>query len=148
MDYGWQTELALRCALNVRQKHVFAAAVCDFCRKKESELYQKEVSKIISYPVFFTIGCLGILQTPLTLCYVFYCNCSHVKDLSPEHTGGAFLSPVDSMSALPGLPPRGRALHKVREPQHSISSLAPDLTPLTLHHLLSPPTVGTVPSFT
>lgn len=28
-------------------KHVFAAAVCDFCKKKESELYQKEVGWII-----------------------------------------------------------------------------------------------------
>ena len=35
------------------------AAVCDFCKKKESELYQKEVGKmlndlILSYLVFFS----------------------------------------------------------------------------------------------
>lgn len=27
---------------------VIAAAVCDFCKKKESELYQKEVGKMTS----------------------------------------------------------------------------------------------------
>ena len=28
---------------------VIAAAVCDFCKKKESELYQKEVGEMTSY---------------------------------------------------------------------------------------------------
>lgn len=84
-------------------KHVFAAAVCDFCKKKESELYQKEVGKIISYPVFFfstNSEMFEISETPPNLSCDFSC-----KDLSPEHTGGAFLPPVDSVPALSGFPP-------------------------------------------
>lgn len=40
---------------------VIAAAVCDFCKKKESELYQKEVGDMTSYLnmlVFLTEPCL------------------------------------------------------------------------------------------
>lgn len=34
----------LMCVLYI--KCVFAAALCDFCKKKESELYQKEVGNM------------------------------------------------------------------------------------------------------
>lgn len=52
-----------------------------------------------------------ISKTPPNLSCDFSCD----EDLSPEHTGGAFLPPVDSVPALSGFPPRGRALHKVKE---------------------------------
>lgn len=42
---------------------VIAAAVCDFCKKKESELYQKEVGDMTSYfnmLVFLTNGTMFI----------------------------------------------------------------------------------------
>lgn len=64
-------------------KHVFAAAVCDFCKKKESELYQKEVGKIISYPVFFffTVRCLKFLKRHLTWAVISHAKIYHLNTL-------------------------------------------------------------------
>lgn len=71
-----------------------------------------------------------------------------IADLSPEHTGGAFLSLVDSVSALSGFLARGRALHQVR-----ISIVAQCWLEnyAWIHGNTVPPdssTVGIVPSFT
>lgn len=79
-ESGWAKNVIMVGSLNVPKgflspmyskcttKLVVAAAVCDFCKKRESELYQKEVSKIISHPVvFFYSKMFAISQTPLNL---------------------------------------------------------------------------------
>lgn len=131
-------------------KHVFAAAVCDFCKKRESELYQKEVGKLISYPVVFFVffftnsEMFEISKTPPNLS----CDFSYDEDLSPEHAGGAFLPPVDSVPALSGFPPRGCALHKVKERRTAFGHPHPSTPHSRCVTLSVTPTVGTVPSST
>lgn len=82
--------------------------MCDFCKKKESELYQKEVGEMalesLGLRLYLDVmpssgpGCsILIIVRSVSVCLL--------PDLPPEHTRGAFLSPVDSVPALSGLPP-------------------------------------------
>ncbi len=74
------------------------AAVCVHCKPKESELYQ-----VSGYNVFGQTSLMPLL--PIIE--------AHIRSVGP---GGALLSSVDPVPTLPGLPPRGGALHQPRLP--------------------------------
>lgn len=98
------------CRECVQGPHVWcvaAAAVCDFCKKKESELYQKEVTFHRPSPT------CSLNSTTVSVKQAVNVFLSW-SDLPPEHARGAFLSAVDSVSAVSGFPPWGRAVHQVR----------------------------------
>lgn len=77
---------------------VTAAAVCDFCKKKESELYQKEVTSYFKTSFFFSDVCLKkCLTLGLTYLVFITLNCGGSLEV-PTFNYQLYLSPKSPLN--------------------------------------------------
>lgn len=77
---------------------VIAAAVCDFCKKKESELYQKEVGDMTSYLnmlVFLTEPCLFDSRLCFKKCLILSHGCPVLIIILPFGGSLEFLTELE-----------------------------------------------------